>query len=58
MVSEPGFARGPRFEPPLCNLYPICLFESPWRTLFDLLNSPGASMGLHVRECVKGMMIK
>ena len=29
MVSELGLAGGPGFEPSLCNLIPICLFEIP-----------------------------
>ena len=53
MVSEPDLTGGPRFEPPLCNLFLICLFESPRKTMFDLFDSPRANMGPHVRECVK-----
>ena len=57
MVSEPGLIEGPRFEPPLCNLFLICSFESPWRTLFGLFNSPCAGMVLHMKEGgVKGMI--
>ena len=64
MVSKPSLARGPRFEPHLCNLFPICLFESPWRILlikkkssgrilFGLFDSSRAGMGLHIKEGVK-----
>ena len=56
MVSEPNLARGHGFKPPLCNLFPICLFKSPWRTLFGLFDSPHAGIGLHVRESVKDMI--
>ena len=50
MVSEPDLVKGPGFELPLCNLFPICLFESPWRTLFGLFNSTHEVMGLHVKS--------
>ena len=56
MVSEPGLARGLGFEPPPCNLFPICLFESPRRTLFGLFDSSREGMRVHVRESVKGMI--
>ena len=56
MVLELGLVGGPRFESPLCNLFSICLFESPWKTLFGLFDSPRARMGPHVREGVKGMI--
>ena len=56
MVSEPSLARGPGFESPLYNLFLICLFESPWRTLFGLFDFPHAGMRLHVRKGVKGMI--
>ena len=56
MVLETSLVGGPEFEPPLYNLFPICLFESQWKTLFGLFDSPRAGMGLHVRESVKGMV--
>ena len=56
MVLELGLAGGPGFEPPLCYLFPICLFERPWRTLFDLFDSPSVVMGPHVKEGVKDMI--
>ena len=31
------------------------IFESPWRTLFGLIDSPRAGIRLHVREGVVGM---
>ena len=56
MVSEPSLATGHGFEPPLCNLFLICCFESLGRTLFGLLDSPRVGMELHVREGVKDMI--
>ena len=53
MVLDPGLVGGHGFEPPFCNLFPICLFESPGRTLFD---TPCADMGLHMREGFKDMI--
>ena len=29
MVSKPDLTGGPGYVPYLCNLFPICLFESP-----------------------------
>ena len=46
-------AGSPRFKPSFCNLFPICRFESPWRTLFGLFDSPRVGIILHMRECVK-----
>ena len=40
MVSEFGQLGGPWFDNFLCNLFPICWFESPWKTLFGLFDSP------------------
>ena len=56
MVLKLGLAGGAGFKPPLCNLCPIFLFESPWNTLIGLFNSPRAGMGLQVRKSVKGMI--
>ena len=56
MVLEPSLTGGLGFEPPFCNIFLICSFESPWRTLFGLFDSPRASIGLEVREGVKGMI--
>ena len=56
MILNPGLARGHGFEPPLCNLFPICLFESLGRTLFGLFDSPCIGMRLHMREGVKDMI--
>ena len=56
MVLQPGSVGGPRFESHFCNLFPICWFESPWRTLYGLFDSTRMSMRLHVREGVKGMI--
>ena len=57
MISEPSLAGGPGFEPPLCNLFLICRFESPWSTtLFGLFDFSHAGMRLHVRSGVKGMI--
>ena len=44
---------GPGFEPSLCNLIPICLFESSCRTIFGLFDSPRVGMWPHVREGVE-----
>ena len=55
MVLELGLAAYIGFEPPLSNLFPICLLENPW-TLFGLFDSPCANMGLHMREGIKSMI--
>ena len=51
MVSKLGLVGGVELESSLCNLLPICLFESPWT--FDLFDSPSASMWPQVRKGVK-----
>ena len=56
MILEPGLVGGPGFEPPLCNLFPILLFESLWRTIFGLFDSPRAGLCQHMKEGVKGMI--
>ena len=56
MVSELGLARGPGSETSLCNLSPICWFESLWRTLLGLFDSLCAGMGPYVKEGFKGMI--
>ena len=53
MVPELGLAGGRGFETSPCTLFPICRFESPWRTLFGLFDSPRVGMRPHVREGVK-----
>ena len=55
MTLEPGLTRGVGFELPLCNLFTIYRYESPWMTLF-WFDSPRADMGLHVKEGVKRMI--
>ena len=56
MASELGLVGGPGFETSLCNLFPICWFESPCRTQFILSHSPCAGMGPHVKKGFKGMI--
>ena len=56
IVSEPSLVGGPEFEPLLCNVFSICRFGSPWRTLFGLFDSLRMGMRLHVKEDVKGMI--
>ena len=56
MVSKFGLVGNPRFESFFCNLFPICWFESLWRTLFSLFDSPCAVIKPYMREDVKGMI--
>ena len=44
---------GSRIKTSLCNLFLICRFESPRRTLFGLFDSPHVGMKPHMREGVK-----
>ena len=49
-------AGGIGFETFLCNLFPICLFKSPWRVLFGLSHSPCVGMRPHMRKGFKGII--